>query len=106
MTRASHENTQNDATTTRNQTTAPETGATLAEKYDRHRILEVSSALVDSLDRRHRAKVFRSSKHDATKLAYARALSQALATHNAILRDLADDELAQRVAALEQERKL
>lgn len=101
MIRASHESAENNALMPRNRTSESETSDTSAEKIDRDRLLEISSALVDSLDRRHRAKVFRSSKHDPTKLAYARALIAALQCHGSILKDLEQEEVKDRLSRIE-----
>lgn len=105
MTRASHEKNITDAPASGDPAPAPEIGAQPAEKFDRPRLLEVSGALVNSLDRRHRAKVFRSSKHDRTRLAYARALVAAIQAHNSVLRDLEIEELDRRVRDLEESKK-
>ncbi len=104
MIRASHENPETTAPRPCNMTSAPETDAAPPEKIDRDELLSISSALIKSLDRRLRSRVFRSSKHDGVKLAYARALTAVIAAHGTLLKDRDLDTLEQRIAALEQKK--
>lgn len=105
MTRERHDEPQSEPTAPPKQATEPQTDTTSPEKIEREELLRISSALIRALDRRLRARVFRSSKHDGTRLAYSRALTAIVAAHGALLKDGQLDEIETRLGALEESKK-
>jgi len=105
MTRERHEEPRTEPVAPAKQATEPQNSAPLPEKIDREELLRISSALIRALDHRLRARVFRSSKHDGTRLAYGRALTAIVAAHGALLKDGQLDEIETRLKALEESKK-
>jgi len=74
--------------------------------YNRQNLLILSSSVLEKIEGRLTAERFRSSESDNTYLAFVRAFSSLMSTHNATLRDSEIAILESRVAQLEKEKQL
>lgn len=68
----------------------------------RPELLQKMSEVIDLLHGRTTARAFRTRKDDAQRLAWARATVQACQAYGGLLRDAELEDLAERLAALEQ----
>ena len=74
--------------------------------YNRQNLLILSSSVLEKIEGRLTAERFRSSESDNTYLAFVRAFSSLMSTHNATLRDSELQELDSRITQLEKEKEL
>ncbi len=68
----------------------------------RKSLLKANSELIENLQKRINVKRFRPQEGDSIKLGYIRALIQALACHNAILKDAELDDLKKEIEELKE----
>ena len=101
MTRERHNEPLTEPTAPVNPQKEPRNSANLPEKIERDELLRISTALIRTLDRRFRARVFRSSKHDSVRLQYARAIVAALTAHSSIAKDQEAEEIKDRLSRIE-----
>jgi len=74
--------------------------------FNRQKLLDLSSKVLEKIEGRLTAERFRGSESDSTYLAFVRAFSSLMSTHNATLRDSEIAILESRVAQLEKEKEL
>ena len=74
--------------------------------FNRQKLLDLSSKVLEKIEGRLTAERFRGSESDNTYLAFVRAFSSLMSTHNATLRDSELQELDDRITQLEKEKEL
>ena len=89
--------------TDKEQYTPQNTGDTV---FNRQKLLDLSSKVLEKIEGRLTAERFRSSESDSTYLAFVRAFSSLMTAHNATLRDSELQELDSRITQLETEKEL
>jgi hypothetical protein len=83
----------------------PETAEILQKKtLTRTELMVKASEVIDLLHARTTARAFRARKDDTQRLAFARATVQAVQAYAGLLKDSELDDLAARLAAIEQRR--